>query len=165
VRSPGRAASAVATLVGAHSTHLSQAATRVGRFIPNLGGHSILGVGTEHNGWFRAVLVAWLPIAVAATVLAGTSYAMMQEVTRSSADDVPRAQAQRAADALSRGGAPAQVAPAAATDLATDLGPFLTVYGANGAVQATTAQLDGVMPEVPRGVLAQAKAHGIDRVT
>jgi hypothetical protein len=90
---------------------------------------------------------------------------MTQEVTRSSADDVPRAQAQRAADALSRGGAPPQVAPAAATDLATDLGPFLTLHGANGAVQATTAQLDGVMPQVPRAVLAQARAHRIDRVT
>jgi len=90
---------------------------------------------------------------------------MTQEATRSSADDVPRAQAQRAADALSRGGAPPQVAPAAATDLATDLGPFLTLYGANGAVQATTAQLDGVMPQVPRAVLSQARAHRIDRVT
>ena len=69
---------------------------------------------------------------------------MTQEMTRSSADDVPRAQAQRAADTLSRGGAPAQVAPAAATDLATDVGPFVTLYGANGAVQATTAQLDAV---------------------
>jgi hypothetical protein len=90
---------------------------------------------------------------------------MTQELTRSSADDVPRAQAQRAAGALSRGGAPAQVAPATATDLATDLGPFVTLYGANGAAQATTARLDGVMPEVPRAVLAQAKARGTDRVT
>jgi len=57
----------------AHWTHLSQAAARGGRFTPNLGGHSILGVWTEHNDWFRAVLVAWLPIAVAATVLTGTS--------------------------------------------------------------------------------------------
>lgn len=107
-------------------------------------------MGTEHNGWLAAVLVAWLPIAMATTVLAGTSYAMTQEVTRSSADDVPRAQAQRAANTLSRGGAPAQVAPAAATDLASDLGPFQTVYGDNDAARATTAQLDGVSPQVPR---------------
>jgi hypothetical protein len=90
---------------------------------------------------------------------------MTQEMTRSSADDVPRAQAQRAADTLSRGGAPAQVAPAAATDLATDVGPFMTLYGANGAVQGHHSPARRRPPEVPRAVLAQAKAHGIDRVT
>jgi len=117
------------------------------------------------NSWLRPVLVAWLPVAVVATVLAGTSYAMTQEVTRSSADDVPRALAQRAADDLSRGGAPGAVTLGSTVDLATDLGPFLTVYGADGAVQSTTARLDGATPKLPRGVLTEARTHGIDRVT
>ena len=120
-------------------------------------------MGTEHNGWLAAVLMAWLPIAMAATVLAGTSYAMTQEVTRSSADDVSRAQAQRVADTPSRGGAPAQVAPAAASDLGSDLGPFLTVYGANDAARATTAQLDGVSPPVPRGSWPRPTRTGLTR--
>jgi hypothetical protein len=122
-------------------------------------------MGAMDNTWFRPVLVAWLPIAVVATVLAGTSYAMTQEVTRSSADDVPRALAQRAADALSRGRAPLAVTPGATVDLATDFGPFLTVYGTDGAVQSTTARLDGVTPKLPRGVLTEARTHGVDRVT
>lgn len=50
-------------------------------------------------------------------------------------------------------------------DLATDLGPFITVYDAAGAVQASTARLDGVPLEVPQGVLAEARTHGSDRVT
>ena len=94
----------------------------------NLGGRSVTGVGTLRDGWSRAVIVAWLPVAVVATVLAATSYAMTQQVTRSSADDAPRALAQRAADALSRGCEPAAVTPGAPVDLATDLGPFLMVF-------------------------------------
>jgi len=53
----------------------------------------------------------WLPVAVVATVPAGTSHAMTQEVTRSGADDVPRALAQRAANNLSRDGTPPAVTP------------------------------------------------------
>jgi hypothetical protein len=122
-------------------------------------------VGTFHRGWLRAVLLAWLPVAVVATVLAATSYAMTQEVTRSSADDVPRAMAQRAANALSSGAAPSSVALGGPIDLATELSPFLTVHGPGGAVLSTTARLDGATPVVPRGVLAEARRHGIDRVT
>jgi len=110
-------------------------------------------------------LVAWLPVAVVATVLAATCYAMAQQLTRSGADDGPRALAQRAADSLARGDPPAQVAPAVSVDLATDLGPFITVYDAAGAVQASTALLDGVPLALPQGVLAEARTHGSDRVT
>jgi hypothetical protein len=104
-------------------------------------------------------------VAVVATVLAGTSYAMTQQMTRSSVDDAPRALAQRAADTLSRGGTPSSVTAGAAVDLATDLGPFLVVYGGDDRVRASTARLDGVMPDVPRGVLAEARTHGGDRIT
>ncbi len=116
-------------------------------------------------GWFRTALVAWLPVAVVATVLAATSYVTTQQLTRSSVDDAPRAMAQRAADTLSRGGKPAGVTPGPPADLATDLGPFLMVFGPAGAVRASTARLDGAMPVVPPGVLAQARQHGIDRIT
>src|SRR5665647_3985896 len=40
-------------------------------------------------GWFRTALVAWLPVAVVATVLAATSYVTTQQLTRSSVDDAP----------------------------------------------------------------------------
>ena len=116
-------------------------------------------------GWFRTALVAWLPVAVVATVLTATSYVTTQQLTRSSVDDAPRAMAQRAADTLSRGGKPAGVTPGPPADLATDLGPFLMVFGPAGAVRASTARLDGAMPVVPPGVLAQARQHGIDRIT
>jgi hypothetical protein len=116
-------------------------------------------------GWFRTALVAWLPVAVVATVLAATSYVTTQQLTRSSVDDAPRAMAERAADTLSRGGKPAGVTPGPPADLATDLGPFLMVFGPAGAVRASTARLDGAMPVVPPGVLAQARQHGIDRIT
>ena len=88
-----------------------------------------------NNSWLRKVLVAWLPVAVVATVAAGTSYAMTQEVTRSGADDVPRALAQRAADNLSRDGTAPAVTAERLVDLATDLGPFPTMCGADTAVQ------------------------------
>jgi hypothetical protein len=122
-------------------------------------------VGTVHSGWFRTVLVAWLPVAVVASALAGTSYAMAQQVTRSTVDDAPRALAQRAADTLSRGGTPAEVTPGTTVDLTTDLGPFLIVYGPDDAVRTSTATLEGTTPRLPPGVLAQARARGIDRVT
>jgi hypothetical protein len=86
---------------------------------------------------------------------------MAQQLTRSSADDGPRALAQRAVDSLARGDAPAQVAPAVSVDLGSDLVPFITVYDAAGAVQASTARLDGV----PQGVPTEARTHGSDRVT
>jgi hypothetical protein len=122
-------------------------------------------VGTLAKGWFRAALVAWLPVSVVATVLAGTSYATTQQVTRSSVDDAPRALAQRAADTLSRGGKPSALTPGPPVDLATDLGPFLMVFGPQGGVRASSAQLDGLLPVIPPGVLAEARQHGVDQVT
>jgi hypothetical protein len=104
-------------------------------------------------------------VAVVGTVLAAICYAMAQQVTRSSADDAPAALAQRTANTLSRGGSPAALTPEAVVDLASDLGPFLTVYGPDGAVEASTARLDGGWPVVPRAALAQARLRGSDRVT
>lgn len=135
------------------------------RLAADLPGRTVAKVRTIPNDWLRAVLQAWLPVAVVATVLAATSYAMTQEVTRSSANDAPRAAAQRAVNALSSGAAPAAVTLGALVDLATDLSPFLTVHGPDGAVLSTTARLDGVTPVVPPGVLAEARRQGIDQVT
>jgi hypothetical protein len=115
--------------------------------------------------WLSRAVVAWLPVAVVATVLAGTSYAITQHVIRSSADDAPRALSTGAAYSLSRGAAPAAVASGGPVDLGIGLGPFLIVYGADGRVTASTARLEGVTPVVPVGVLAEARQHGSDRIT
>jgi hypothetical protein len=113
----------------------------------------------------RWLLVAWVVAAGLITAACVVVYAAAQQAGRIGADDVPRALAQRSAALLAAGRSPQAVAQGPAVDLATDASPFVTVYGTDHAVLASTATLDGAVPAVPVGVLDHASTVGGGRVT
>lgn len=102
----------------------------------------------------------WLPLAVVATVLAGTAFAIGQQILRTGANDPQVQLAEDAAAQLQAGANPADVLPSAQTDLATSLAPWLIVYGPDRKPLAGSAQLDGKLAEYPTSVFDNAPAGG-----
>ena len=116
-------------------------------------------------GRARSPLVVWVVAAGLVTAACLVLYAAVQQAGRIGADDVPRALAQRSAELLATGRTPQAVAQGPAVDLATDASAFVTVYGADHGVLASTATLGGAVPTVPVGVLDHASASGGGHVT
>jgi hypothetical protein len=113
----------------------------------------------------RRIVSAWLPLAVAATGLAGLVYATAQQTLRMGANDLPTQIAEDAAAALMRGAPPASVLGSATVDISASLSPFVAVFAADGVLVASTARLDDTTPVPPQGVLAAARSVGTNRVT
>ena len=113
----------------------------------------------------RRSIVLWLPIAAVSTVFAGVVYATVQQSQRSSANDPQLQMAEDAAARLSGGAAPQTVAVGSPVDIARSLAPFTIVFDGDGAVRASTAELDGRTPVPPQGVLDTATANGVDTIT
>ncbi len=120
--------------------------------------------------------VGWLLApALVLTVACGLADGEAQQVLRTTANDPQEQLAADAARALDDGAPPASlVAPGSAAasaagpgpvDVATSLAPFLVVYDGSGNVLATNAELDGVAPVPPAGVLETARSSGRDAVT
>jgi hypothetical protein len=114
--------------------------------------------------WFRVVRV-WLPIAVAATCLAGVVEVTVQQSYRNGADDPQIQLAQDGAARLDAGAAPAALATSPTVDAEMSLAPFVSVVGADDAMLASGATLGGSAPKPPAGVLATVRSAGRDRVT
>ena len=111
------------------------------------------------------LLVAWV---VAIGLLSAGClglYVAVQQAGRIGADDAPRALAHRSAGLLAMGRSPQTVAQGPDVELAADTSTFVTVYGGDHAVLASTATLSGAVPTVPVGVLDHAYAVGEDHVT
>ena len=114
------------------------------------------------RGW---LLVAWvLAAGLVSAACLGLAVAV-QQAGRLGANDVPAALAHRSVELLRAGGDPPAVAGGPTVDLATDASAFVTVYGADHTVLASTATLHGAVPTVPPGVLDRAAAAGTDQVT
>ena len=109
-------------------------------------------------------LAIWLPIAAAATGLAGIVYVTAQQSLRLSSDDPQIALARRTAARLDGGATPASVVPEQ-VDLATSLDPFVLVLDADGRLLASSVLLRGQMPDYPAGVFDTVRRRGEDRVT
>jgi len=108
----------------------------------------------------------WLPLAVAATVLAGTAFVIGQQILRTGADDPQVEMAEDAAARLQAGAAPSVVIPSAQTEIAASLAPWLIVYGPDRKLLAGSALLDGKPAEYPTSVFANAPPGGsADQVT
>lgn len=113
----------------------------------------------------KRLLATWLPLAIVASVLCATTYVVVQQSFRMGANDLPTRVAADAAAALARGDEPAAVVGTETVDLATSLAPFVAVFDGEGRVVATSARLDGTVPEPPAGVLAAARANESNMVT
>ncbi len=118
------------------------------------------------RGVVRAV-AAWLPLAVAITILVGLAYGLEQQDLRQGADD-PQVQLAEDTAAHLNGGSPLNSVVSSATprvDIASSLAAFVIVYGRHDDPQASSAVLDNRVPRLPAGVTASARSSGEDRVT
>jgi hypothetical protein len=107
---------------------------------------------------FRRAIASWLPVAAAASVLAFTVYAAVQQAQRSGADDPQLQIAHDAVSALDGGAAPAAVVPQPTVDIAMSEAPWIVVYGNDGSILASSGTFEEHPPEVPDDVVADARA-------
>lgn len=114
--------------------------------------------------WARTLRV-WLPIAVAFTALTGLTYAAVQQVYRTSANDPQVQIARDTAARLDQGDQVADVVPSDRINIAASLAPFVIVYDAHDVALGGSGVLDGTEPVPPSGVLALARSAGENRVT
>lgn len=113
---------------------------------------------------WRAVL-AWVPIAVAATALSIVVYGAVQQDLRTGADD-PQVQLTEDAAARLDAGAPADaVLPTPSVEMSASLGSWLMVFDRSGALLATSATLHGRPPGFPESVFGSVPAGGVDLIS
>ena len=111
------------------------------------------------------VLRAWVPLAVAVTVVCALAHVAVQQSYRSGADDPQIQLAEDAASALSHGASPSSVVGTPSVDMSVSLAPFVNVFDRDGNPLAGSGLLAGLVPVPPRGTFAAATASGRDRVT
>ncbi len=107
----------------------------------------------------------WLALVGVATLVLGASYAMVQQSTRLSADDLPLSAAQVAKQELQSGSSAADVLPSLKTDLKTDSTVFIIVTDDSKHVLASSAVLNGQTPLPPNGVFSFTNSHSSDHFT
>ena len=107
----------------------------------------------------------WLALVGVATLVLGASYAMVQQSTRLSADDLPLTTAQVARQELVGGSNASDVVPTLKTDLKTDTSVFMVVTDNSKHVIASSAVLNGQTPLPPNGVFQYTAQHGSDHFT
>lgn len=108
---------------------------------------------------------AWLAIAGVAALAIGASYAMVQQSTRLSADDLPLTTSQLAKQELQNGSDAKDVVPTLKTDLRYDASVFMIITDNSEHVIASSAVLDGQTPLPPRNVFDFTATHGSDHFT
>ena len=109
-------------------------------------------------------LLYWLCAALVITALYTTIGGVIQNVLRSGADDPQLQLAEDAAAHLGQGTTTANPS-GASVDIAASLAPFLIVYDRQGRVVSSSAELNGVTPTLPDGVLTSMPVGGEKKVT
>ncbi|HET6863941.1 MAG TPA: hypothetical protein VFH37_01960 [Candidatus Saccharimonadales bacterium] len=110
-------------------------------------------------------LRTWLTVVGAAVLIIGTAYAMVQQSTRLSADDLPLTTAQVTKQELQSGSNPGDVVPSLKTNLRTDTSVFVIITDNSKHVLASSASLDGQTPLPPSGVFSFTAQQGTDHFT
>ena len=109
-------------------------------------------------------IFSWLPIGIAVTLLSFLVYGVVQQTIRLSANSPQIQLAEDAAVNIVRGASPQAVIPKDNVDMAASLSPYMIVYDDQGNILASSVELDGKVPVLPSGVLAQAREQEV-RVT
>jgi hypothetical protein len=99
------------------------------------------------------------------TVLSLGFVVIEQQAMRQSANDPQLGMAADLADRLAHGAAPASAISSDQIDMDASPSAFVIAYNEQGLVLASSAQLNGTVPALPRGVLEFARTHGEERVT
>jgi hypothetical protein len=88
-----------------------------------------------------------------------------QNSLRQSANDPQLGMAADLVSRLARGTSAAAAIPNDQTDMDSSLSAFVIAYNEQGQVLASSAQLNGVVPQLPRGVLDFVRRNGEERIT
>ncbi len=103
--------------------------------------------------------------AVLAAGLCLTAFVAAQQALRLAANDPQVQIVEDAAAALAMGVEPRTLMPGLETEIERSLSPFISIYDAGGVPIASSARLDGQLPKLPAGVLADVVASGQQRLT
>lgn len=114
---------------------------------------------------FLQKIKRWIPFALVITALCGLVYLVGQQNLRQGANDPQIQMAEDIAAKLSTGKSPSEVIPSEQTDISNSLNTFVTIYDQNKNPVASSANLDGLIPELPAGVFNFVSDHGEDRIT
>ena len=113
----------------------------------------------------RRALPLWILLSGLVTVAAFAAYILVQHQIRSAANHPQVEMAREAAGRLNAGANPQSVVNGAPVDIASSSDTYLIVVDSNGAVLASSAQLDGRAVIPPSGVFAYVRDHGEDRIS
>ena len=106
------------------------------------------------------VFIAWLPLAVAVTLLCSLVYATVQQNYRQSLNDPQIQMAEDAANSINAGVAPSAVfGGTKAVDIGSSLAPWLAVFDASGMMVVSSGSLDGQAITFPSGVFNTSTWH------
>lgn len=104
-------------------------------------------------------------LGLAATLLAGLGFVVVQQVVRHAADHPQIEMARTAVAKLNAGSSPASVMPAGRVDMALSPASFLMVLDSQQNVVASSATLGGGTAIPPSGVFDYVSGHGEDVIT
>lgn len=107
----------------------------------------------------------WLALVGVATLVLGASYAMVQQSTRLSADDLPLTTAQVAKQELQSGSNASDIVPTLKTNLESDTSVFMIITDSSKHIIASSANLEGKTPLPPNGVFNYTATQGTDHFT
>lgn len=111
------------------------------------------------------IFKSWIPLAVTITLLCGLVYGAVQQSYRSSANDPQIQIAEDVADVLAGGADPTAILSPRKIDVSKSLATFIMIYDDSAKVLASSAQLDGKVPELPAGIFDYVRKNNNDRLT
>jgi hypothetical protein len=113
----------------------------------------------------RRALPLWVLLSGLVTVAAFAAFIVVQQQLRGAANHPQVEMARQAARNLDAGANPQLVVNGAPVDIASSSDPYLIVVDSNGAVVASSAQLEGRAVIPPSGVFAYVRDHGEDTIS
>ncbi len=113
----------------------------------------------------RRALPLWIVLSGIATVAAIAALLVVQQQLRGAANHPQVEMARHAAGNLNAGANPQSVVNGVPVDIASSSDTYLIVVDSNGALLASSAELDGKAVIPPSGVFAYVRAHGEDMIS
>ena len=113
----------------------------------------------------RRALPLWILLSGLVTVAAFVAFIVVQQQLRSAANHPQVEMAREAASKLNAGANPRSVVNVGPVDIASSSDTYLLVVDSNGALLASSAQLDGRAVIPPSGVFAYVRDHGEDIIS
>ncbi len=111
------------------------------------------------------LFLKWLPLAFIITMLSGLIYVSVQQVYRQSANDPQIEFAENISGEFAKGHSPEYLRDESQIDIGKSLSPFIQVYDDKKKLIVSTAMIGKNEPNVPAGVLENARKMGQNRIT